>query len=516
MTQARPAEDLLYDLAIVGGGIVGAAVARDAALRGLSVVLFEKSDFGAGASCYSSKLAHGGLRYLEYGELGLVRESLRERNLLLKLCPEWVRPLQFMLPVYTSNSRPLWQIKLGIGVYQWLAHEHAKTDTPHLHSNTEILEYLPGLETTGLRGAGTYLDAQMHDARLVIENILSAERHGAYAYNYTEVMGLKSLRPDRHRIRVQADTWVGHIEARCVVNATGAWSNIALERLGVSSRFVAPSKGVHIVLPKMGLKAATLLQNPVDQRHFFVIPWEERTLIGTTDTFFHGDPDDIEATAEDSEYLLHAFKLCFPDSPFTTNDILASFVGLRPLLAASAKRSASRVSRRHKVTMHAPGILSVAGGKFTTYRAIAEEVVDKAVLALEARDRVAPCITHRLPLIEQEGGSGAPHSGAALKALEAPALSQGCHARLVREYGPHIATLSRLMHEFPELQQRICTRAPYLKAEIQYAVQFEKVIKIEDWLERRTHIGLTQKLSKEFIRAGKSALAQSLKTKRAD
>ena len=327
-----------YDVAVIGGGINGVAVARDAALRGLSVVLLEKEDFASGASSTNSKLVHGGLRYLAHFELRQVRESMRERDLLLKNAPElvWARP--FALPVYEGIARPYWMVKLGLIVYDWL--DRVKPLPGHSNlSRDQLLAHFPGLRSDGLQGGCLYYDAQMKDARVVIETMLDAGSLGAHCWNYVRVSGVQN-----QEIAYVSGRrgWSGVLKAKAIVNATGAWANQLFTMNHDDSATIRPSKGVHLVIPQVHAKGVFLvLSAPQDGRLFFVIPWESYSLIGTTDTFYEGDPDRVKVDSEDIDYLRRAYEAYF-DKPCS---VISSFVGLRPL-PSTLRKNPSNVSRR--------------------------------------------------------------------------------------------------------------------------------------------------------------------------
>ncbi|MDE0839992.1 MAG: glycerol-3-phosphate dehydrogenase/oxidase [Kiritimatiellae bacterium] len=487
LTPQTPTEDTLYDLAIIGGGITGAAVARDAALRGLKTILFEKTDFGAGASTKTSKLAHGGLRYLEYGEIGLVRESLRERNRLLNLCSPWVKPLPFLFPVYDSSRRPLWQIATGIRLYQCMAGESSKKWQRRLSADA-VGDRVKGLCADGLRGAAGYTDAQMQDGRLVIENIRSSLSHGAQAYNYSDVVSVRRAATQWHTLSIKQNSAQFDVSARCVVNATGAWSNDVLNRIGVERKLVAPSKGVHVVLPDIGLDAALVLEAPQDRRIFFVLPWEQRTLIGTTDTFSDDDPGSLTVNKDDVRYLLEAFQRYFLERSFDEDDVVATFAGLRPLISSKPGHAASAASRTHRIVVDQDRVISVAGGKFTTYRAMAEAVVDLVARRLGETAALATCQTDVLPL------------WAADESIKNGAPSDAMPDHWPDFYGPRATEMATLMQARPDLAEPISPDFPYLKAELYYGIQNERVHCLEDWLERRTPIALSRKLTPRFIK----------------
>lgn len=455
-------DSLPYSLAILGGGINGVAIARDAAQRGLRVILFEKRDFGSGASSKSSKLVHGGLRYLTTFSLSLVKESLRESELLLKNAPHLVKPLPFLYPVYRNSPYPLWLAKLGISFYHWLKPNHAKR--PHSATPAQISALIPQLTLEGLKGGCLYYDAQMQDNRLVIENMLSAEEEGAALYNYTDVM-----RVERSENGFQIESSAGTFYAKCLVNATGAWSNLTQDSLHLpSDPTVYPSKGVHLILPQVYSSHALALTAPQDRRLFFLIPWMGYSLLGTTDTPYREDPSEVDVEPEDIYYLLTALRHYFPHA---SERIIASYAALRPLFKKSSS-SPSDVSREHQIHLSKEGILTLLGGKFTTYRQIAEEVVDTVVQFLGVK--ALPCRTHSTPLYGAQNGF---HVNGAQKLQ-----------RLIEQYGKGAERIAEIIQQDPREGEQICPHHPHLFAELTYAIQKEKARCPEDWFQRRTSI----------------------------
>lgn len=366
-----------YNLAVIGGGVTGVAIAVDAVMRGLSVLLVEKNTLGHGTSSKTSKLAHGGLRYLEQLEFSLVHESLRERNLLLKNAPDFVHPLPFIVPIYKKGPWSPFKLSIGLSLYDFLA---GKKEMPS-HTNLtkdQILERIPGLKSESLQKGFQYYDAQMDDLGIVQSLGALAKSHGVtllehseaeLLYEKTKLVGI-TVRQNQTDTIYRADK---------VIQATGPWSNALLSTDNPQAQFtVTPSKGVHIVLPSIGIHEALLLSTPQDNRVFFVIPWKGQTLVGTTDTDYHGDPDTVSVTSEDSDYLLAAYNFYFPDKPQSQADILDSFVGLRPLFNfKQSAQSPSEKSRDFQVIESPSGLFTIIGGKFTTHRAMAEAAVDK-------------------------------------------------------------------------------------------------------------------------------------------
>lgn len=477
-----------YDLVVIGGGINGAAIARDAALRHFNVILLEKEDFGSGASTKTSKLAHGGVRYLEHFQVHLVKESLRERDLLLKNAPHLVKPLPFLLPVYANDPYPLWQIHAGLFFYDCLGgskgfQRHRKLDVNHL------LEIVPGLNKDGLIGGCSYYDAQMQDHRIVIENIVSAAQSGAAIRNYKEVIDLIIHEEKVCGVRIR-DSFTGkeeEIYGKAVVNATGAWSAHISEKDPDEHRCLpAPTKGVHLVLPQLIANNALLLRTPQDRRVFFVLPWEEFSLVGTTDTFFDGDPNDVAADHTDCRYLLDAVNAFFPDRHLKESSIIASFAGLRPLVAPNGKSPPSDIAREHAIHISKRGLITLLGGKYTTHRQIAEEVVNKAAAQLEGNH--APCITAHTPL---PGAIGIENIAEIGKQLLHKGLPEDTVSHLLHTYGMCSQTILKIVSQDPRLAERICTKHPHILAELTYAARVEYAKTAADWFERRTDIAYT-------------------------
>lgn len=366
-----------FDLLVIGGGILGAGIARDAALRGLRVALVEQRDFASGTSSRSTKLIHGGFRYLEQGAIGLVAESCRERAILQRIAPHLVKSQSFLFVVYEGDRRPLWQMRAGLTLYDWLARGRA----PGRHramSAPETRAAEPALQATGLQGAVLFYDCQEDDARFCLDNIHHAAELGAVCVNYCGVTELMH-RGDRV---LAARTAAGvEVRAKWFVNATGPWAG----RLAPSVR-LAPTKGVHLVIPRVTQQHGVFWQAR-DGRLVFVIPWWDVSLLGSTDTDYVDDPADAHTEPADVDYLLGELWRRFPDA---STDIVTTFAGVRPLLAGSAAPSAR--SREHRLIREGENFLSVVGGKYTTYRAIASEVVEALGLTR------APCRTASTPL----------------------------------------------------------------------------------------------------------------------
>ncbi len=488
-----------YDLAVIGGGINGAAIARDASLRGLSAILLEQYDFGSGASANTSKLAHGGLRYLEHLQLHLVKESLYERNLLLTNAPHIVKPLPFVFPVYKGDRRPLWMAKLGLYMYDFL--DRGALIPRHSNLNAQDLSALfPTIKPQGLKGGVLYFDAQMLDYRLVMENILAAQEAGATILNHTQVTGLSNpiqgagssegAGPTQIAIESQMLGIKGSIWADAVVNASGAWSNqiFALEG-SVVPYMVKPTKGVHVVLPQVHSSHALVLAAPQDSRICFLMPWEENTsLLGTTDTFYTGSPDRLCVEPHEIEYLLQTVQHYFPDLAFTKKSVIATFAGLRPLVQ-SKKQRPSDISREHFLAKSPAGMITLLGGKFTTHRKMAQVVVDAIFEKLKSTHEFVPCETKQSPLYGSKNTTYSHMSEAELKKISAAYALDLLHVRhLIDHYGGATQAILKIIADNPLEGLVICTQHPHLFAELTYAITVEKALTLEDWFCRRTSI----------------------------
>jgi glycerol-3-phosphate dehydrogenase len=480
--------DGTFDLLILGGGITGAGVALDAVLRGLRVALIDKGDFASGTSSLSSKLVHGGLRYLEHGAFGLVREALHERRRLLGNAPHLVRPLRFLLPFYRGARVPPWQWRLGLVLYDLLAGRgNLRRSRPR--SARDLVRECPGLGRAGLVGGAEYADAQMDDARLCVEVVRTAARHGAVVANYVEAVAFERegglIRGVRARDR--AGGGEVRIRARQVLNATGPWGD-AVRRLAGddSGPLLRPTKGVHLVAPGRGLTAAFLLLHPADGRAFFVIPWLNKTLLGTTDTECDEAPDDVRVTPADVDYLLEGHNHYFTPG-LAPGDIRGRFAGLRPLLRSGRGRPSDR-SREYQLFRSPSGLLSVAGGKYTTYRHMAEVITDAVARRLGVA-RACRTRTFRL--------DGAPpvawdrFEPAAVRELCARRGLDGAAARhLVRRYGRRAADVAAYLGRDPALRQPVVAGEPDLRAEFAYQRDEEMALFPADFLLRRTRLGL--------------------------
>jgi glycerol-3-phosphate dehydrogenase len=383
-----------FDLLVVGGGITGCGIARDAALRGLRVALVEKDDFASGTSSRSSRLIHGGLRYLEHGFLHLVFVASSERRRLLRLAPHLVRPLEFLWPVYAGARVPQWKLAAGLTLYDALA-LFRNVGTHRRLSARQIAAREPDLRREGLVGGARYFDAHTDDARLTLANAMGALEAGAVVLNHARVVALHLDGPSARGARIDDRLGGGGIDvrARVVVNATGPWSD-EMRRLDDGATgagdadAVRGSKGVHVAVARdrIGNHGALTLLAPNDGRVMFVLPSGRQTIIGTTDSFTDAPPDEVRASEGDVAYLLAAANAFFPAAHLTRQDVVAAWAGIRPLIAGgAAKADPGNASREHAIAESDHGVVSITGGKLTTYRVMAAEVVDVVAARLGQR-----------------------------------------------------------------------------------------------------------------------------------
>ena len=482
-----------FDVLVVGGGATGAAIARDAATRGLRIALCERGDFASQTSSQSSKLIHGGLRYLQHGDLRLVFEALAERRRLLETAPHLCRPREFLYPAYAGRFPSLGMLSLGVGLYDALSLWHSPGRSRRLDSH-EVHRLVPWLRSAGLQGAQRYFDGWTDDARLVLENLLDAAVAGAVVISGVEVQPddrrSGSLRVVRAVDRDDGERF--EIRARLLVNATGPFC----DSFSGGPRRLRPTLGVHLVVdgdrvPTLG--RAVVVHSPRDGRLLFVLPAGRRTIVGTTETDWPGpgDPaqsprpdDQIRARRNDVEYLLQTVNHAFPPAELQPSDVIATFAGLRPLLD-SGLASQGSASREHAIWADARGWLHVAGGKLTTMRSMGEEVVDRAIAILHDRGLegiLRPCQTRTRPL----PGAGKANLGS----LE---LAPGIAAHLGETYGARANQVAALIAADASLGRRLDPELPYVAAELIFAIRFDLACEVEDILRRRVPLALFSK-----------------------
>jgi glycerol-3-phosphate dehydrogenase len=474
-----------FDVLVIGGGITGAGVARDAAMRGLSVALVEASDFASGTSSRSSRLIHGGVRYLEHGQLHLVFEACRERRILASIAPHLVRPLQFTWPVYEKARIRLWKLRAGLFLYDALA--LGRNLGRHRTLTTHVVTALePELRHMGLVGGASYFDASTDDIRLAIATILSARDAGAVVANHTSVHDLLMTSEGVCGARA-LDLRTGvdiEIRARVVVNAAGPWSD-AIVRMAEpqAHRAVRGTKGVHVAVPHERIRnnGALTLLSPIDGRVMFVIPTRAFSIIGTTDTDYDGRPERVRATTADVTYLLRSANAFFPGAHLTPNDVVAAWAGIRPLVASGGK-DPDAASREHAITWTVPGLLSVTGGKLTTYRAMAEDVMDTLARRLRVGHRRAA--THKQPLPGGDFASLEDEHAIARATIGAPDIAE----HLVHAYGTRWREIWQMASLDRTLAERLTPELPYIAAELEWGITHEMARTLGDLLIRRLHV----------------------------
>jgi len=474
------------DVLVIGGGVTGVGCALDVATRGLSVALVEQRDLASGTSSRSSKLIHGGLRYLEQLDVHLVREALHERTLLLRdLAPHLVHPVAFIYP-FRRHVIDRAYVGAGVALYDLLAATGSNPLPRHRHlSRRALLREFPDLDPRAFVGGIRYWDAQTDDARYVVALARTATRFGAAIATSTRVVGL--LRePDKVVGAEAVDLETGRqlrIGARVTINATGVWTDEIEALAGDRSRLVSASKGIHLVVPREAIRGRTGLITKTEKSVLFVIPWDRHWLIGTTDTPWRLHRAHPAASRSDIDYLLeHVNRLLA--TPIGRDDIVGVYAGLRPLVAGDAKQT-ERLSREHVVLTPVPGLVTVAGGKFTTYRVMASDAVDEAVSAL---GDVPASVTDRVPLAGAEDFAGLWNGRrrlAAERGIPLPVVE-----RLLRRFGATIVEVFALIDERPELGDPLPHGAGYLQAEIVHAATHEAALHLDDVLTRRTRISI--------------------------
>lgn len=486
------------DVLVVGGGINGAGIARDAAARGLSVLVCEQNDLAYGTSSRSSKLVHGGLRYLEQGELGLVFESVNERGTLMKLAPHLVTPLGFLVPIYKGRKPGLATLRAGILLYEGLSlfrsPKPARSLTP-----AEAAQAAPGLATRDLKGAPLYYDCATDDARLTLETAIDAARRGAVIATWARVESFVHGTGGVVRGAVVRDVLSGEtrqVRAGIVVNATGPWTDRTLSMAKPGPRWLRPTKGVHLVVPRASLPVEHCVAcfHPDDNRYLFVIPWGDHTYVGTTDTDFEGTAEDVCASHDDVRYLLRAVHHYFPERGVGEGDVVSTWAGLRPLIDPGENVSESKVSREERIETSGDGVVTVAGGKLTTYRAMAKHVVDAALHELSLRAAAPQAL--RVPNTEHAplpGGEAFPAAGlpaliATLTEQARGALGPATIELLAHTYGTRAAEVVKLALELPALAAPLSPNRPEIVAQVDYAIDHELAATVCDVEVRRTQL----------------------------
>ncbi len=504
MRDFQAIQNATYDLIVIGGGINGAGVARDAALRGLKTILLEKDDFASGTTSWSTRLIHGGLRYLEYFEFNLVRESLYERELLLRSAPHLVRPIQMTIPIYRSGARSYWEIQAGMILYDLLSFDKSLLSHRMLPQQ-KFRQLFRSVHPEGLTGAAQYYDGQAEYAeRLCLENVLSAQMAGATALNYVKVVGL-----NREGDRITSLTCVDQLTgerlevhgsaASVVINTTGPWVD-QLCQMGQegdrpspigTERKIGGTKGSHIIVkPFLGAPdTAMYVEAKTDGRPFFIVPWLDRYLIGTTDLRYSGDLNRIKADDAEVDYLITETNRVLPAARLTRDDVTFTYSGVRPLPYAEGKKPSS-ITRNHVLYDHAPegvsNLISLIGGKLTTFRRVGEEMVDAAYRKLG--QPVPPCPTRKQPF----PGAILPHDPRIEEAIARyrDQVSIPSIAHLFTLHGARASEVLALVDHHPDLAEPILAGLPDIKAQVVYAVRVEMSHTLVDICRRRTTLAM--------------------------
>ncbi len=483
-----------FDVVVIGGGINGAGIAREAALHGYKTLLVERNDFGGGTTSRATRLIHGGLRYLEHGEFGLVYESLGERETLVRDAPHLVRPLQLLIPVYRGDARPGWKVRIGLTLYDLFSFR--KSLPRHRAMPPRALDtYEPGLSRDRLTSAFLMSDAQVEfPERLTIEAVRDLTDAGGVALNHVEATGLVS---PAHVLRgvMLRDACTGataEVEAKVVVNAAGPWVDQVLAGSDAQRHepLIGGTKGSHLVVDwPGGPQHAVFASAKDDGRPFFILPWYGHTLVGTTDTRWDGDPAQARCTPDELCYLLDEATWLFPATPLLREHVLYTYCGVRPLPWMPAGTDESKIPRSHFIIDHAKrggpnGLLSIVGGKLTTYRALAR-------MALPAiKKHTAPSDTAPPPGVGARGGVPSPSATAASRTDTSEGLSRASHTSdPLALYGARAAEIRAMIAADASLGERICEHNPDVLAQVAYAVEHEHAVTLADVLLRRLPVG---------------------------
>jgi glycerol-3-phosphate dehydrogenase len=481
----------IFDLLIVGGGITGAGVARDAAMRGLRVLLLEAKDFAFGTSSRSSKLVHGGIRYLENFEFGLVHEALMERRHLLQMAPHMVHPLRFMIPVYKSSRVGLWKMEAGMILYDVLSFFEA----PQVHeflraSAAEQRE--PILKSDGLSGAVVYSDAYMEDDRLVIETLRSAHREGAQIANYVTVEGFTKS-SEGYTVSAKDNLALKNysIKARHVVGCVGPWTDIFGEKTIPQWKTVLrPTKGIHLLFSREKIPVKQAVVMAVQERIVFVIPREDTVIVGTTDTDFKEDPSDVSVNSDDVDYLLRITNDYFPTLKLQKSDVISCYSGVRPLVQ-DGSGTEGKTSREHEIFTPEENLTLVAGGKYTTYRSMAQEIVDVCLrsfsferrMSLKTADTTQPlnpaATLAKIERLRFQAEGIAEEFG----------FSQTIVEYLIKRRGEEALTVLQIMKQMTSGEEK----ERLWRAEAQFCMQHEMCLNLVDFYCRRSPLFLFHK-----------------------
>ncbi|MFX0149546.1 MAG: glycerol-3-phosphate dehydrogenase/oxidase [Candidatus Hodarchaeota archaeon] len=485
-----------FDILIIGGGITGAGIARDAVLRGYSVALIEKNDFGYGTSSGSSKIVHAGIRYLAQKEFRLVREGSVERKKILEMAPHLTRPIQFILPLYSDTKYPKSRIRNAVWLYDLLA--GFRNFTFHKIINPEkARSILPSpLREESFQGAAIYYgDGQMDDARLTLDVILSAEEYGANILNYCEAVSFQESSEgiiENVQVLDIMDNNKFTIKSHSIVLACGHWTEKITKSIDSNTiTRIRPTKGIHIITKRFYDKDYALGLPIMDGRFFFILPFGKYNLVGTTDTDYNEDYDYIPVIKEDIEYLINATNFLFPEV-LQEEDIYSAYSGIRPLILSPDAKSESEVSRAHEILRVKPNLYTIAGGKFTTYRAMAKDLVDHLEKLLGKKGK---CRTHKVPLYGWISTKRKHWDSWAIVAMENLIIRYRLPedvARHLLRYGKYYLKICEEIDKQPGLKEKISQNRPNILAEIDYAIKHEKAMNLRDIMLRRSQIQLSE------------------------
>ncbi len=497
-----------FDLLIIGGGITGAALAWDASLRGLKVALVDKGDFGCATSSATSKLIHGGLRYLKNGDFRLVRESLRERSILLSIAPHLVRPLKFLVPTYRTGGVGKWTLRAGLTLYDLLSMGRVEGMDARFHfprhrmlGIEDTLASAPGLQMRDLTASALYYDCFCEPDRLTLAFLLGASRQRAVVVNYSAVTDLLF----RENQVVGAEVMDGfsgqscQVRARMTVNAAGPWAD-AIDALALRARSLKlrRSKGIHIVTRAIGGDCALVLMTKAG-RHFFVIPWRGCSLVGTTDTQYEGNPDDLRVEPEEVREFLSHINEVLPAAALSEQDVLYRYAGLRPLVDQDSQ--VYQASRRYEIVDHhandqSKGFISVVGGKYTTSRSLAGKLTGVIMKHLGRSD--PGCVTARKKLPGAPDGAMQPYVDACVRQMRQPA-DREIIENLVYTYGADYSRVFELGEQNPVLAARVRPDRPEIFAQVVYAIEHEMACTLSDIMFRRTGLGTQGHLGNQAL-----------------
>jgi len=487
-----------FDILIVGAGITGAGIAWDAAMRGLKVAIIDKEDFGAGTSSGSSKLVHAGIRYLAYGEFNLVKHASHERMWMFRALPHITEPIPFLIPVYKKGKNTFAKMLLAGTLYDILS-KFKNTDKAAFLSKDQTLEKIPNLKSDTLKRSLYYWDGIMDDARVTLENILSARENGAITVNHvkaesfiTEIDSeLGEVVEGVNALDTLSDEKIT-IKAKVVINATGPWTDQVIKTLGDESKLLRITKGIHIITKKIFDSNIVVVIVADDGRLMFVIPFrKEYSLIGTTDTDYKNKFNHVAVTQEDIDYVISAVNNDFPGS-ITKEDIISAYSGIRPLVLSPKAKSETDTSRWFEVFETRPNLLTVAGGKYTIYRLMAEKAVDKCLTVLALKKKDYPCKTEKSQL---HGGEGITNIFDYLREHVPPLIKKyemdfEVVDHIVHTYGTAHTNIFDLIDKDEKLKERIAENRPHILAEIIHIVENEMCQTLSDFLLRRTQLQL--------------------------